>query len=79
MRVRWALPVFAVSSIFCFITPSDRVTFRQAMPDKTGIRWSHVNARSDHRYLPETIPPGVAILDYNNDGWMDILFVNTGE
>ncbi|MCU1276002.1 MAG: hypothetical protein JWO48_3433 [Bryobacterales bacterium] len=79
MRVRWALPVFAVSSIFCFIAASDRVTFRQAMPDKTGIGWSHVNARSDHRYLPETIPPGVAILDYNNDGWMDILFVNTGE
>ena len=55
------------------------MTFRQAPADKTGIRWSHVNARSDHRYLPETIPPGVAIFDYNNDGWMDILFVNTGE
>ncbi len=39
----------------------------------------HVNAHSDERYLPETIPPGVAIFDYNGDGWMDIFFVNSGE
>ena len=79
MRAVWVLPVLGVSSVLCFTSLSERVTFRQAMPDKTGIRWSQVNARSDHRYLPETIPPGVAIFDYNNDGWMDILFVNTGE
>ena len=79
MRAVWVLPVLGVSSVLCFTSLSERVTFRQAMPDKTGIRWSQVNARSDHRYLPETIPPGVAIFDYNNDGWMEILFVNTGE
>jgi hypothetical protein len=28
--------------------------------------------------LPETAGPGVAIFDYNNDGKMDILFVNSG-
>src|SRR2546426_3789084 len=53
--------------------------FREAPPSESGIRWVHVNAHPDHRYLPETIPPGVAIFDYNNDGWMDLLFVNTGE
>ncbi len=79
MRARWFLSVIAISSVFCFSPISDNVTFRLAPADKTGIRWSHVNARSYHRYLPETIPPGVAIFDYNNDGWMDILFVNTGE
>jgi hypothetical protein len=59
--------------------PSTPVTFRQARPSETGIAWVHTNAHSEHRYLPETIPPGVAIFDYNNDGLMDILFVNTGE
>ncbi len=39
----------------------------------------HVNGHSDQRYLPETIPPGVALFDYNNDGWMDLFFVNAGE
>ncbi len=30
------------------------------------------------RYLPETMSGGVAILDYDNDGWMDLLFTDTG-
>src|SRR5215467_11528621 len=53
--------------------------FRQITPEQSGIHWSHVNARSGRRYLPETIPPGVAIFDYDNDGWMDLFFVNAGE
>ena len=61
------------------LVSSSAVTFRELPPEKTGIHWVHINAHSEQRYLPETIPPGVAIFDYNNDGWMDILFVNTGE
>src|SRR5215472_9312622 len=79
MRPRWFLPVLGIYSVLSFTTPAERVTFRQASADQTGIRWSHVNAKSDHRYLPETIAPGVAVFDYNNDGWMDILFVNSGD
>jgi hypothetical protein len=33
---------------------------------------------SPDRYLPETMGPGVAFLDYDNDGWMDIYMVNSG-
>ena len=33
---------------------------------------------SPERYLPETMGPGVAFLDYDNDGWMDIYVVNSG-
>ena len=29
-------------------------------------------------YLPETVGPGCAFLDYDNDGWMDIYLVNSG-
>ena len=33
---------------------------------------------SANRYLPETMGPGVAFFDYDNDGWMDIFMVNSG-
>src|SRR5271166_4136292 len=39
---------------------------------KTGITWKHDNAISNLRYLPESMGPGVAIFDYDNDGWMDL-------
>jgi hypothetical protein len=45
---------------------------------QTGILWKHDNALSARRYLPESMGPGVAIFDYDNDGWMDLYFVNSG-
>jgi enediyne biosynthesis protein E4 len=52
--------------------------FREVPPSESGITWIHENARSNKRYLPETSGPGVALFDYNNDGRMDILLVNSG-
>ncbi len=33
---------------------------------------------SPERFLPETLPPGCAFLDFDNDGWMDLFLVNSG-
>jgi hypothetical protein len=66
-------------SLLAGVASSPPAVFRQVPPEKTGIHWVHVNAHSDQRYLPETIPPGVAVFDYNNDGWMDLFFINTGD
>src|SRR5258708_10238908 len=55
-----------------------RIVFREIPPTESGITWSHENAHSQERYLPETVGGGCAFLDYDNDGWMDILFVNSG-
>jgi hypothetical protein len=52
--------------------------FEVLSPEKTGIVWTHDNAMSARRYLPESMGPGVAIFDYDNDGWMDLYFVNSG-
>ena len=68
-------------SVFLLAPPlatSGTVTFREADPAQSGVTWVHNNAMSDHRYLPETEPPGVAIFDYDNDGWMDLFMVNSG-
>jgi enediyne biosynthesis protein E4 len=52
--------------------------FREVPPEKSGIKWIHTNGKSIHRYMPETNGPGVAIFDYDNDGWMDVLLVDSG-
>jgi hypothetical protein len=44
----------------------------------TGIGFVHDNALSARRYLPESMGAGVAILDYDQDGWMDLYFTNSG-
>ena len=55
-----------------------RPVFEEIPPEISGIRWIHDNATSPEHYLPETIGPGCAFLDYDNDGWMDIYLVNSG-
>ncbi len=41
-----------------------------------GIRFIHNNGAFGKKYLPETLGPGVAFIDYDNDGWQDIFLVN---
>lgn len=52
--------------------------FEEIPSSVSGITWTHENAMSANRYLPETMGPGVAFFDYDNDGWMDIFMVNSG-
>src|SRR6202167_6135417 len=52
--------------------------FEEIPASASGIAWVHDNAMSANHYLPETMGPGVAFLDYDNDGWMDIYLVNSG-
>ena len=54
------------------------VTFEEVPPQTRKITWVHNNAQSADRQLPETVGAGCAFLDYDNDGWMDIYFVNSG-
>ncbi|MEO6238109.1 MAG: VCBS repeat-containing protein, partial [Vicinamibacterales bacterium] len=52
--------------------------FEEVPGAASGISWVHDNAMSADRYLPETMGPGVAFLDFDNDGWMDVFMVNSG-
>jgi len=43
---------------------------------KVGISFKHNNGAFGGKYLPEALGSGVAFLDYDKDGWQDILLVN---
>ncbi len=43
---------------------------------QAGIRFHHNSGAFGAKYLPETLGPGCAFLDYDGDGWLDILLVN---
>jgi hypothetical protein len=58
---------------------SESPLFEEVPPSQSGIQWIHESGRSPEHFLPETLPPGCAIFDYDNDGWMDMFLVNTGK
>jgi hypothetical protein len=43
---------------------------------KAGIDFRHNSGAFGAKNLPETMGPGCAFLDYDGDGWLDILLVN---
>jgi hypothetical protein len=42
-----------------------------------GIRFKHNSGAFGKKYLPETLGAGCAFLDYDSDGWQDVLLVNS--
>lgn len=65
--VSWIAVLAAASAAIYETIPSSR----------SGIAFTHANGLTERRRLPESIAPGVAILDYNSDGRMDLFFVNS--
>lgn len=44
---------------------------------QAGIHFKHNSGAFGKKYLPETLGSGCAFLDYDNDGWQDILLINS--
>ena len=78
MRTLIVLLLFIVLSAAQKPPARPTVTFEEIPPSASKITWTHDNADSPDRQLPETVGAGCAFLDYDNDGWMDIYFVNSG-
>src|SRR6266571_7969300 len=83
-RSRIILKSLSLPAIMCLLwlwqlmADSRRPLFEEVPASQSGITWVHENARSEKRYLPETLGPGCAFFDYDNDGWMDVYLVNSG-
>lgn len=52
-----------------------RINLRHVTGD-TGIRFTHTDGHSGRRYIMETVSAGLALFDYDNDGDIDIYFLN---
>lgn len=67
------------------IVPQTRTASAQAIPKlplvdvttQSGIDFDHESGRAGDKLLPETMGGGVAVLDYNGDDNLDLLFVNS--
>jgi len=69
------LPIFSNISLAQTPTAKGSTEFRDVTA-AAGIRFMHNNGAFGKKYLPETLGPGVAFIDYDNDGWPDIFLVN---
>jgi enediyne biosynthesis protein E4 len=52
-----------------------QVRFRD-ITKQAGINFVHNNGAAGKKWLPETMGPGCAFIDYDNDGYPDVLLVN---
>ncbi|HEV7218632.1 MAG TPA: CRTAC1 family protein [Terriglobales bacterium] len=64
-------------TISCFVAcaQAQRIQFRDITAE-AGIHFKHNNGAFGKKYLPETLGPGCAFIDYDGDGWQDIVLIN---
>ncbi len=49
----------------------------QDIAEKSGLTtWTHIEGTPQKNFIIETVGSGVGLIDYDNDGWLDIYLVN---
>ena len=62
--------------LFAIVAASAPPGIFEDATEASGLVFRHRNSKTPRKYLPETMGGGVAILDFDQDGWMDVFFVN---
>jgi hypothetical protein len=78
VRITLVAPIVILSLIWPFCFQQDRpsnVQFTE-IAAKAGITFKHVLS-PEKKYIVESMSGGVALFDYDNDGYLDIYFVNS--
>jgi len=64
--------IFLLTMAFSPVSISNYIN----ITEESGIDFKHNSGAFGKKYLPETMGAGSAFIDYNRDGWQDIIFVN---
>jgi len=73
-----------IGKLGCLLATTVLLTAQSAAPSiqfqdvtkAAGLTFTHYSGAAGKKYLPETLGPGVAFIDYNGDGWQDLFFTN---
>lgn len=82
-RTRWVRLLCWVMALALVALGANAILRAAAGPQFTdvttaaGIAFRHNSGAAGKKYLPETLGSGGAFLDIDNDGWQDVLFVNS--
>jgi enediyne biosynthesis protein E4 len=71
----WAFVTLGLATFLSVTSNAQTVTFRDVTA-RAGIHFTHNNGASGKKWLPETMGPGCAFIDYDNDGYPDIVLIN---
>src|SRR5438128_2254024 len=82
---RWLAILLSTGALSgCYLTalpgkaqaPPVSVRFKD-VTQAAGIRFVHHNGAAGKKLFPETVGSGCAFIDYDNDGWEDILLIDS--
>jgi len=68
--------VLAVSALLTFAQATVSSVQFTDVTKSAGLTFTHYTGAFGKKYLPETLGPGVAFIDYDGDGWQDLFFSN---
>ena len=72
-----AMAITPMVKLLCAtLSPSASAQIFEDVTTKSGIRFKQESSPTSQKYLPESMVGGVAMFDYDNDGWLDLFFVN---
>jgi hypothetical protein len=77
-RFRGALYLLVIAQLFCgyvFAQQSSPIRFVNRAP-QSGLKFVLQNGTTEDKPIVDSILGGVALLDYDNDGYLDIFFTN---
>ena len=77
--MRWALVCAWAAALACLdaASPAPEVAMRFTdVSEAAGLSFKHESSATSNKYLIETMGGGVALIDYDNDGRLDVFFTN---
>ena len=74
--MRWLILAFFGALLVLAAVPALGPIAFEEIADRAGIHFVADNCPTPNKNLPETMLAGVALLDYDNDGYLDVYLVN---